>query len=107
MADFGEGVVLALTGLGDETLNDAMRYLYDFEYVNRLTGFADAIFFNGKMQVLIASEEEQQRVTIDQRREVNTQALQRISGSEVRQFIIFIAVILFGIVIVIILRRNH
>lgn len=107
MADFGEGVVLALTGLGDETLNNAMRYLYDFEYVNRLTGFADAIFFNGKMQVLIASEEEQQRVTIDQRREVNTQALQRISGSEVRQFIIFIAIILFGIVIVIILRRNH
>ncbi len=107
MSDIEDGVVLSLTGLGEETLNNAMRYLYDFEYVNRLSGFADAIFFNGKMQVLIANTEEKQQVTIDQRREVNTQALQRISGSEVRQFIIFIAIILFGIVIVIILRRNH
>lgn len=107
MAKLTDGVVLALTGLDDDHLKDAMHYLYDFEYVNKLSGFVNAIFFNGKMEVLIEDESEQKIVTIDQKREINTEALQRISGSEVRQFIIFIAIILFGILIVVILRRHR
>jgi hypothetical protein len=107
LAELSEGTVMALTGLDQEVLFDAMRYLYDFEYVNRLSGYADAIFFNGEIQVLIEDEAEQKRVSIDEKRAVNTEALQRISGSEVRRFIIFVGIILFGIFVVVILRRNH
>jgi len=107
LAEISEGTVMALTGLDQDVLFDAMRYLYDFEYVNRLSGYADAIFFNGEIQVLIEDEEEQKHVSIDEKRAVNTEALQRISGSEVRRFIIFVGIILFGIFVVVILRRNH
>lgn len=103
----GESKIMALTGLNEEILDNAMRYLYDFEYINRLSGFADVIYFNGSMDVLIADENEVERISINQKREINTEALQRISGSEVRRFIIFVAIILFGIFVVVILRRNH
>lgn len=67
--------------------NDVVLVLCDAEKYygteNNL-GTTDTLFFNGKMQ-----------------------ALQIISDSEVRQFIIFITIILFGIIIVVILRRNH
>lgn len=107
LASVGESKIMTLTGLNEEILDNAMRYLYDFEYINRLSGFADVIYFNGNMDVLIADEDEVERISINQKREVNTEALQRISGSEVRRFIIFVAIILFGIFVVVILRRNH
>jgi len=107
LAELNQGTIMTMTSLDDGMLDSAMPYLYDFEYVNRLSGYADVIYFNGNMQVLVDDETEQERVSIDQKRTINTEALQRISGTEVRRFIIFICMILFGIFVVVILRRNH
>lgn len=70
-----------------KSTNDVVLVLCDAEKyygTENNSDATDALFLNGEMQ-----------------------ALQIISDSEVRQFIIFITIILFGIIIVVILRRNH
>lgn len=98
--------LLAVTSLDTKSLKDSLNYLSKFEYVNSLDGIGMAVYTNGNNQVLLRDKEADIVNTIDTKKEINRTALDRISGDEIRRFLIYLLGISITIVVVIILKKK-
>lgn len=101
-----KGYLLALTALDHKLLKDSGRYLWDFEFVNKLQGEAVALYANGQSMVLIQPQTGSVDTPIELKKAVNTEALERVSGEELRQYLLYLLALGFVGVIIIILKKK-
>lgn len=98
--------LLSLTALDEKPIKNASKYLSDFGFAANLGGDVQMIYETGQSQIVQRSLERKVIQNIKQKGEINTEALNRLSGAEIRQFLIFIGILVFASAIFIVLKRK-
>jgi hypothetical protein len=98
--------IVSLTGLSEKPLKNASKYLSDFGFVGRLGGDVQVLYASGQNQIVHRTVEQNVIQDVKDRGDINTEALNRLSGSEIRQFLIFLGLLIFGSAIVVVLKKR-
>lgn len=98
--------MISLTGLVDKPLKNASKYLSDYGFTNLLDGHVQILYQNGQNQVAYKFIEDDLTRTVSEKNNVNRDALNKLSGEEVRIFLMFLGALIFGTVLILVIRKR-